>query len=274
MDTVRAAVRAHYEAGIVDRAGWLARVLAAVDGLGGTVTAGGLAGLDQFHVGGLAATVELARRAGVGAGMVVLDAGCGLGGAARVLAEGFGCRVEGVDLSPDYVALCGLLSERAGLGDRVSARVGDLTALPFGEGEFGLVWSQHVSMNIADRGLLYRETRRVLRRGGRFAFYDPVLGDGGEAVLYPVPWAEDGGTSTLLTLGETEAALGEAGLRVVEVEDVTAAGLGWAGEQRAAGAGLTLGMVMGDRMGALVGQFMRNLREGRLRLAMGVCEAV
>ena len=83
-----------------------------------------LAPLDQFHMGGLAATIAFAGRVGITPGTAVLDAGSGLGGPARYLAETFGCRVEGVDLSPDYVAIARLLTDRAGLADRVAFQRG------------------------------------------------------------------------------------------------------------------------------------------------------
>lgn len=88
-----------------------------------------LAGLDQFHVRGLRATRELAELAGVASGQNVLDAGSGLGGPARYLAETFDCRIEGVDLSPTFVAAANLIAERCGLSDRVRFEVGDLLDL-------------------------------------------------------------------------------------------------------------------------------------------------
>ena len=164
----------------------------------------------------------------MGADAAVLDAGSGLGGPARYLAETFGCHVEGVDLSPDYVAIARLLTDRAGLADRVAFGEGDLTALPFEDARFDLVWTQHVAMNIADRAGLYRELRRVLKPDGRLAFYDPLAADGHPDPIYPVPWAQTGATSTLLTADETCAVLEGAGFAVASLDDVTEAALGWA----------------------------------------------
>ncbi|OQW47144.1 MAG: hypothetical protein A4S16_09085 [Proteobacteria bacterium SG_bin6] len=271
-DTI--AVRDHYQAAIEDRAALLGRIAAAVDALEPPINARKLAPLDQFHMGGLAATAAVAERARPARGEAVLDAGSGLGGPARYLAETFGCQVEGVDLSPDYVAIARLLTDRAGLGDRVSFCEGDLLHLPFDDARFDLVWTQHVAMNIADRAALYRELRRVLKPDGRLVFYDPVAADDHPDLTYPVPWAQTARTSTLLTIAETSAALADAGFDAIAIDDVTEAALGWAAQQGPPTPGaMNTGMIVGARMAGMAANFMLNLREGRVRLGLGVAAA-
>jgi sarcosine/dimethylglycine N-methyltransferase len=271
------AVRDHYQAGIQDQAGLLAKVIRAVDAIAPPLTAEKLGAFDQFHVGGLAATAELAKRARITRDMHVLDAGSGLGGASRFLAETIGCRVTGVDLTPAYVAVATLLADRAGLSDKVSYRVGNVIQLPFEDGTFDVVWSQHVVMNIPYRAQLYRELRRVLKTGGTFAFYDPYLPDTGDAPLYPVPWAETPASSTLLTEQTTVATLEDAGFRMLAFDDITPIGVEWIArqqEQMRQVNALTLATVMGERMRAMAANLGRNLMEGRVRLVMGTCHAV
>ena len=146
-----------------------------------------LGGLDQFHTRGLAATAELARLARITAGMSVLDVGSGIGGPARFLAETHGCRVTGIDLSEPFVAAARYLTERTGQSGQVSFQTASALELPFDGGSFDVVLLQHVAMNIADRAQLYREIRRVIKSGGRFATFDVVLK--GAEPHYPVPWA-------------------------------------------------------------------------------------
>lgn len=269
-------VRDHYQAAIADREALLAKLSAAIDAMEPPIDTHRLAPLDQFHLGGVAATAALAERVRPRASDHVLDAGAGLGGPARYLAQHIGCRVEGIDLSPDYVAIARLFTERAGLSDKASFEEGDLTELPFADARFDLVWTQHVAMNIADRAALYRELRRVLKPGGRLAFYDPIAGDGHPDLIYPVPWAVSAETTTLLTAEETRAVLAGAGFEVTALDDVTQQAFGWAMQQGAPAlsGGVNTGMIVGARMAEMVGNFVQNLREGRARLMIGLATAV
>jgi plasmid stabilization system protein ParE len=74
-----------------------------------------LAPIDQFHIRGRQATLELAQAAGVDASQYVLDVGSGIGGPSRSLAQGFGCRVAGIDLTDEYCRVATMLAERVGL---------------------------------------------------------------------------------------------------------------------------------------------------------------
>lgn len=269
-------VLSHYEPDVYTLDGLLNKLTQVSDGLRGEDAIKALAGLDQFHAGGLPATMELAKRANIEDGMVILDAGCGLGGPSRYLAKSHDAGIIGIDLSPRFVAMARLLTQDANLSDRVTHHVGNLTELGFDDRTFDMVWSQHVSMNIADKARLYRELRRVLKEGGRFAFYDPVAADGYPEVYYPTPWATTAETSFLLTQEEMVATLRDGGLVPLQVEDVTAQAIGWFSQQQtaAASAPVNLGLVLGPRTSEYVGNFVRNLKEGRVRLVMGICTAV
>ncbi|MBV5325011.1 MAG: class I SAM-dependent methyltransferase, partial [Rhodospirillaceae bacterium] len=79
-----------------------------------------------------------------------------------------GCRVTGIDLTPDFVAVAQTLTQRCGLADLVSFHLGSALALPFGVGSFDAATLIHVGMNIEDKASLFAEARRVLKPGGRF----------------------------------------------------------------------------------------------------------
>ncbi|HMA50864.1 MAG TPA: hypothetical protein VKP60_13985, partial [Magnetospirillaceae bacterium] len=84
-------VREHYRAtGLTER---LKTALSALGPEDQILSPRQLAGLDQFHTRGLAATDDLAKLAGLHGGLSVLDVGCGIGGPARYLAGISGCEV-------------------------------------------------------------------------------------------------------------------------------------------------------------------------------------
>ena len=181
----------------------------------------GPVGPDEFHTMGRIATVELAQVAGIAEGERVVDVGCGMGGPARVLAHQFGARVTGVDLTPEFVELGNEFDVATGLDDRVSLEVGNACDLRFDDGSFDVGWTQHATMNIADKASVYRELRRVVRDGGRFAFFDIIRGPNAADAVYPMPWADDASTSFLVPADEMRSLLEGAGWKPPVWNDLT-----------------------------------------------------
>ena len=182
-----------------------------------------LAPVDEFHIRGRAATVELGEALGLSAGQRVLDVGSGIGGASRYFAATHGVHVTGIDLTPDYCRLAERFARSTGLADRLLYRQGSALALPFQDANFDAAYTQHVAMNIADKPTLYAEVARVLKPGAVFGVYDVLQGPGGD-VIYPTPWANDASTSFLATPDEMRRLLGAAGFRIESWRDTTAAG--------------------------------------------------
>jgi sarcosine/dimethylglycine N-methyltransferase len=264
-------VRDHYRAtGLTER---LKTALTAFGPDEQRLTPQQLATLDQFHTRGLAATVELAKLAGITADMSVLDVGSGVGGPARFLAATFGCQVTGVDLSEPFVDAARYLTERTGQSGQVSFETASALELPYNSDRFDVVLLQHVAMNISDRTRLYREIRRVLKSGGMFAIFDVVLKDG--EPHYPVPWARTPATSFLLTAAATRAAIEPAGFRTLAWHDDTDAAKAWFGQLFASGPppSPNLGVVMGPDFAQLAANLGRNLMEGRVGILTAVFEA-
>ena len=274
MTDVLDTVRDHYRAtGLTER---LKAALAVFGPEDQRLTPELLATLDQFHTRGLAATAELAKLAGVTSGMSVLDVGSGVGGPARYLAATCGCQVTGVDLSAPFVDAARYLTGRTGQGAQVSFKTASALELPFDVGRFDAVLLQHVAMNISDRPRLYREIRRVLKQGGRFATYDVVLGSGKtlDGVHYPAPWARTPATSFLLTAEATCEAVEAAGFRTLVWQDDSTAAKAWAAQLRAAPpASPNLGVVMGPDFAQLGGNLARNILEDRVAILSAVFEA-
>lgn len=182
-----------------------------------------LAPVDEFHVRGREATLELGLALGLAPGMHVLDVGSGIGGPSRHLASTFGARVTGLDLSEEYCDVATTLAQWVGLADRVDYRQGNATAMPFDEAAFDAAVTQHVAMNIEDKAALYGEVARVLRPGAAFGIYDVLAGPGGD-VRYPTPWAGDASTSFLATPEDLEGLLQDVGFVVASRRDTSAEG--------------------------------------------------
>ena len=177
-----------------------------------------LGALDQFHTRGLAATAELAQLAGISADMGVLDVGSGIGGPARFLAATHGCRVTGVDLSEPFVEAARYLTARTGQSGQVSFQTANALDLPFDVGGFDVALLQHVAMNIADRARLYREIRRVLKPGGRFAVSDVVTRGEVPAEVRRNMLLWVGCIAGALQEEEYRAKLADAGFAAIEIE--------------------------------------------------------
>jgi MPBQ/MSBQ methyltransferase len=131
-----------------------------------------LAPIDEFHIRGWEATKELAEEIGLHAEKLVLDIGCGFGGASQRLASEYSCRVIGLDLTEEYCRAAEALSTRLRLQALVSYRTGNALALPFDDTSFNVVWIQHASMNIGQKARLYGEMPRLtmVRSTGRFQY--------------------------------------------------------------------------------------------------------
>lgn len=128
-----------------------------------------LSAVDEFHIRGRKATLELTAKLHPQPDWRVLDIGSGLGGPARTMAVKYGCQVTGIDLTPSYVAAANTLSSWIHRRHQAHFIAGDATALPFGNATFDAAMSFHVAMNHpvqsqdVCRGPSRAETRRAVR---------------------------------------------------------------------------------------------------------------
>lgn len=255
-----------------------ARILAAMTAAGlspESATVESLAPVDHVHARGLAATVELADALPIRASDHLIDIGCGIGGPARYLAKRFGCRVSGIDITAPFVAAANKLTALVKLGERVDIRLGDGHRLPFGDATFDGGYTQHVTMNVADRDQFFGEAYRVLKPGAFFALTEHGLGPKGSP-QYPVPWSDDGRGSHLITPAETVAALGRAGFADIQVTDTGPgylAGYKRAAELRATGALPAFGVhiLLGEQAAIKGDNAARNIIEGRTHPIQVIC---
>lgn len=239
------------------------------------VTCDDLSPVAEFHIGGQAATLELAQLAGMGAGMRVLDVGAGLGGPARTLARHFAVKVTGLDLTQEFCRVATMLSELCGMQDRVSFLHGNALEMPFEDGSFDLVWTQQAGMNIENKARLYEEANRVLAVGGRLVFQEVLCGPVTPLRL-PVPWAGEASMNFLQPPEVIRDLLAKAGFREMVWHDATAQ---YIDEYRKLAAKtadpagpppLGVHLILGPEAGQMRKNVVRNLEEQRIVLVQGV----
>ena len=235
-----------------------------------------LAPIDEFHVRGRKATLELADRMEIDPQARVLDLGSGLGGPARTLAQVFGCHVTGIDLTPALCQAAVAMSRWVGLAGKVCFEQGDATALDCEPASFDAIMTIHTAMNVAAKDAMYAGAHRALKPGRIFAIYDILQGEGGE-VLYPVPWARDASISHLATAAQMRGLLRASGFSVLDEIDSSTESVAWM-EQAAAlavagPAPLAFRSFLGPDHMRMARNQVRNLAERRIRTVSYICRS-
>jgi ubiquinone/menaquinone biosynthesis C-methylase UbiE len=235
-----------------------------------------LATIDEFHIRGRKATLELGAQLNLGTESKLIDIGSGLGGPARTLAETYGCDVIGIDLTDEFCEAANVMSSWLGLSGKVHCQQGDATDLPFPDDHFDAAMTIHVAMNIPSKEKLYSEARRTLKAGGRFVAYDVIQGDGGD-VHFPVPWARQPSISHLATDEDMQSLLTSAGFRILDIQDSSEESLAWFEDRmkEIAESGpppVSFQAFLGEDYPVMVRNQVRNLAEARIRTICYICE--
>lgn len=177
---------------------------------------------DQDHYGGLSANDKLAKVAGIGEGVDVVDFCAGLGGPSRYYAHKLGARhVTGIELTRPRVDGANALTRLVGLQQRVEVIAGDVMAVPLPDACCDAVVSQEGFLHVPDKGKALAEAFRILRPGGRVALTDWIAHEPLSEADAKLMW--DGmAVSRLYDLADYKALFESAGFEVFHIEDLTA----------------------------------------------------
>ena len=164
-----------------------------------------------------AMTRHLLDRAGIGAGLRVLDIACGYGGTLRTLARR-GCDVAGIDISNHCVSRARNANADAGLDDRIDVGIGDFHRIDASEGSWDAVVCQEAIIHSPDRPNVFAEVYRVLRPGGAFVFSDILTGNDADLERVGAAFARLGAQPGA-TVDDYVAMARDAGFDVTHVEE-------------------------------------------------------
>src|SRR5262245_56292106 len=108
-------------------------------------------------------------------GKRLLDVACGSGGPALRIVEKTGCSLLGIDVHKEAISTANILSEKRGMQDRAVFQVVDAKArLDLPDEGFDAITCIDAINHLPDRPLVISEWARILKRGGRMLFTDPI----------------------------------------------------------------------------------------------------
>ena len=114
----------------------------------------------------------LASRLAVGPGDTVLDVASGTAAVAVEVARQHGCRVVGIDQSPEMLAEGRRRVEAAGLAGRIELEEGRAESLPYEDARFAGLTFTYLLRYVEEPAATMRELARVVRPGGRIAMLE------------------------------------------------------------------------------------------------------
>ena len=103
-----------------------------------------LKSVDEFHIGGRKGSEFVADALEIDPGQLVRDIGSGIGGPARYIANTLGVKVEGIDLTPEFVEAASEITEMVGITSQISFQFSSATSIPFDDDTFDAATMIHV----------------------------------------------------------------------------------------------------------------------------------
>jgi ubiquinone/menaquinone biosynthesis C-methylase UbiE len=134
----------------------------------------------QIHIGGFKSSIDLAERAGLGAGQRGVDLCCCNGAGMRFLLRFRSVdSMTGVDATPHVIGRGRQRCAEEGLADRATFVQADVCATGLPDAEADFVWGEDAWCYVVDKPALIAEAARLVKPGGTIAFTDWVEGPTG-----------------------------------------------------------------------------------------------
>jgi ubiquinone/menaquinone biosynthesis C-methylase UbiE len=174
----------------------------------------------QIHIGGFKSSMDLAERAGIGAGQRGVDLCCCNGAGMRLLVRFLNVdSMIGVDATKTVVERGRARCEEEGLADRIELKLADVceSGLPDAGADF--VWGEDAWCYVEDKPKLIAEAARVIRPGGTIAFTDWIEGAAGLDAAEAERFLRFMKFPTLNDIDDYRGLLEQNGCQVAEAED-------------------------------------------------------
>lgn len=156
------------------------------------------------------------------AGEKVLEIATGSGGPAVFMVKETGVLLTGMDISENGIANAQILAKENGLEDKMSFQLGDASQrLPFEDESFDAVLTIDSINHLRNRPAVLKEFYRVLKKGGRLLYTDPVVVTG-IVTNEELAVRSSIGYFLFVPPGENERLLSQTGFVQIQSEDVTA----------------------------------------------------
>jgi ubiquinone/menaquinone biosynthesis C-methylase UbiE len=134
----------------------------------------------QIHIGGFRSSMELAARAGIGAGLRGVDLCCCTGAGMRLLVRFCDvAQMTGVDATKTVVERGRQRCREEGLADRIRFVLADVCDSHVADASADFVWGEDAWCYVTDKARLIAEAARIVKPGGVIAFTDWVEGPAG-----------------------------------------------------------------------------------------------
>lgn len=110
----------------------------------------------------------------------VLDAGCGVGGAAIFLAKNYNCHVEAVTLNQKQINIANNFKKDQKLENKINFSLQDYTNTNFPDECFEIVWACESVCHSTPKTDFIKEVKRVLKKGGKLILADCFVTEKGK----------------------------------------------------------------------------------------------
>jgi len=166
---------------------------------------------------------ELMDLAEISEGDRVLDAGCGVGGAAIFLCNQRNAKVTGITLSQKQLDFANDLIKDKAYRNFLDFHLMDYTKTSFKNESFDVVWACESVSSAQDKSLFLEEAYRLLKKGGRLILSDYFLSSENSGMPNNLisKWESSWALGSLCTLNGFEDRIKKAGFRKHTAFDYT-----------------------------------------------------